>query len=60
MVNFGMKTKKVARFGVKAAKAGIFGAKAAGRQYYSGGTMIKSPQLLAAVSNLRHGIEKMR
>ena len=60
MAIFGMKTKKLAKFGAKAAKAGIFGAKAAGRQYFSGGTMIGSPQLLAAAGNIRHGIEKMR
>ena len=60
MAVFGLKTKKLARFGAKAAKMGIFGAKSAGRHYFSGGTMMKSPQLLAAAANIRHGIEKMR
>ena len=63
MAVFGMKTKKLAKFGAKAAKAGMFGLKNGGRLAYSAGTMMGSPQLLAAgasMNAMRHGIEKMR
>jgi hypothetical protein len=62
MAIFGMKTKKLAKFGHKAVKAGIFGAKNGGRLAFTAGTMLGSPQLMAAGSTamaVSQGIEKI-